>query len=165
MLTLKMRVNYNDLNQGLLHLWSIFGDPSLNKWWFLHGQVKGGYMDEHTDRQTQAMTIPKGQNWPCVKIILLKQLSRVPGPNELIKDLKWQWYIISRYSETHHHLLFVIIIILAKSFFPLLWTLIGHIINKVQTQCWLHLWQIHLPQEIIWILCQSTLSNLGPISI
>ena len=69
LLTLKVKVNhpqnYRDLNQGLLHLWSKFGDPSLNESqviaqrskWLTHG---------HT--QTQAMTIPKDQNWPRVKM-------------------------------------------------------------------------------------------------
>ena len=27
--------NNRDLNQGLLHLWSKFGDPSLNGWWII----------------------------------------------------------------------------------------------------------------------------------
>ena len=27
--------NNTDLNQGLLHLWSKFGDPSLNGWWVI----------------------------------------------------------------------------------------------------------------------------------
>ena len=36
--------------------------------------------DGHTDRQTQAMTIPEGQNWPWVKIAQI-----FIGPNDLIK--------------------------------------------------------------------------------
>ena len=37
-LTLKIKANrlpklYRDLNQGMLHLWSKLGDPSLNWWW------------------------------------------------------------------------------------------------------------------------------------
>ena len=70
-LCLTLRVN-RDLNQGLLHLWSKFGDPSLNKsqviaWtsnWLIHTH---GHMDTRTHRQTQARTIPEGQNWPWVK--------------------------------------------------------------------------------------------------
>ena len=27
--------NYRDFNQGILHLWSKFGDPSLNGWWVM----------------------------------------------------------------------------------------------------------------------------------
>ena len=58
--------NNRDLNQGLLHLWSKFGDPSLNgsrviartSKWLTHTRT-------HT--RTQAMTIPEGQNWPRVK--------------------------------------------------------------------------------------------------
>ena len=66
--------NNRDLNQGLLHLLSKFGDPSLNGWWVIartskclpHTQTDGR-TDGHTDRQTQATTIPEGQNWPRVK--------------------------------------------------------------------------------------------------
>ena len=32
----------------------------------------GGRTDGHTDRQTQATTIPEGQNWPRVKMRVLK---------------------------------------------------------------------------------------------
>ena len=59
--------NNRDLNQGLLHLWSKFGDPSLNgsqviartSKWLTHTHTR-------THTQTQAMTIPEGQNWPRV---------------------------------------------------------------------------------------------------
>ena len=59
--------NNRDLNQGLLHLWSKFGDPSLNgaQSHRADKQVIDAQTDTHT--QTQAMTIPKGQNWPRVK--------------------------------------------------------------------------------------------------
>ena len=64
-------VHNRDLNQGLLHLCSKFGDPSLNgsrviartSKWLTHTQT-----DAHT--QTQATTIPEGQNWPLVKMIM-----------------------------------------------------------------------------------------------
>ena len=64
--------NNRDLNQGLLHLWSKFGDPSLNgsrviartSKWLTHRQT-----DRHTHTQTQATTIPEGQNWPRVKMV------------------------------------------------------------------------------------------------
>ena len=58
-----------DLNQGVLHLCSKFGDSSLNGWRVIARQTR----DWHTDRQTlthtqmQATTIPEGQRWPRVK--------------------------------------------------------------------------------------------------
>ena len=60
--------NNRDLNQGLLHLWSKFGDPSLNGWWVI-AQTSWGltHTHGHTHRQTQTTTIPEGQNWPRVK--------------------------------------------------------------------------------------------------
>ena len=64
--------NNRDLNQGILHIWSKFGDPSLNG--YRADKLKiDGHMNVHTDRQThthtQATTIPEGQNWPRVKTI------------------------------------------------------------------------------------------------
>ena len=60
-------------NRDLSHLWSKFGDPSFNGWWVIarrstwlpHTQTDGR---TDTHRQTQATTIPEGQNWPRVKI-------------------------------------------------------------------------------------------------
>ena len=56
--------NNRDLNQGILHLWSKFGDPSLNGWWVI--ALTNLVTDGRTDGQTQATIIPRGQNWPRV---------------------------------------------------------------------------------------------------
>ena len=68
--TLKVKVNHpqkhEDLDQGLLHIWSKFGDPSLNGWWVIM-RTSPWLMHGQTHRQTQATTIPKGQNWPRLK--------------------------------------------------------------------------------------------------
>ena len=56
--------NNKALNRGLLHLWSKFGDPSLNGWWVI-ARTNSWLTDTHT--HTQATTIPEGQNWPRVK--------------------------------------------------------------------------------------------------
>ena len=60
--------NNRDLNQGLLHLWSKFGDSSLNGWW-VTARTSWWLTDRHTHTHThtQATTIPEGQNWPRVK--------------------------------------------------------------------------------------------------
>ena len=58
------------LNQGVLHLWSKFGDSSFKGWWAIVRTSKW-LIHTHgtqTDTQTQAMTIPEAQNWPRVKI-------------------------------------------------------------------------------------------------
>ena len=55
--------NSTDLNQGVLLLWTKFGDPSLNGWRVI---VRTSKWLIHT--HTQAMTIPGGQNWPRVKM-------------------------------------------------------------------------------------------------
>ena len=63
--------NNRNLNQGLLHLWSKFGDPSLER--VLSYRVDKQVIDTHwhtytpIHTQTQAMTIPEGQNWPREK--------------------------------------------------------------------------------------------------
>ena len=58
--------NNRALNQGLLHLWTKFGDPRLNSWWVIV-QTNSWLTDTHTHTHTQATTIPEGQNWPRVK--------------------------------------------------------------------------------------------------
>ena len=60
--------NNRDLNQGLFHLWSKFGDSSLNGWWVI-ARTSWWLTDRHTHTHThtQATTIPEGQNWPRVK--------------------------------------------------------------------------------------------------
>ena len=76
--------NNRDLNQGLLHLWSKFGYPSLNgsqviartSKWLTH-RLTHSYMDTHTHTQTQVMTIPEGQNWPRVKKKNLYSMTRM----------------------------------------------------------------------------------------
>ena len=60
--------NNRALNQGLLHLWSKFGDPSLNGWWII-ARTSSWLTDTYTHTHTQATTIPEGQNWPRVKTI------------------------------------------------------------------------------------------------
>ena len=67
--------NSRHLNQGVLHLWSKFGDSSLNGWWVIMRTSKWlihthRHMDTQTDTLTQAMTIPEGQNWPRMKMHL-----------------------------------------------------------------------------------------------
>ena len=58
------RIN-RDLNQGLLHLWSKFGDSSLNSWLVI-ARTSWWLTDRHTHTHTQATTIPEGHNWPRV---------------------------------------------------------------------------------------------------
>ena len=54
-----------DLNEIILHIRSKFGDPSFNGLRVM-AQDKLG-VDTWPHSQTQAMTIPMGQNWPQVK--------------------------------------------------------------------------------------------------
>ena len=62
--------NNRALNQGLLHVWSKFGDPSLNGWWVI-AQTNLWLTDTrtHTHTHAQATTIHEGQSWPRVKIL------------------------------------------------------------------------------------------------
>ena len=80
--------NNRDLNQGLLLLWSKFRDSSLHgsqvtvrtSKWLTHRETerqrdreterqRDRKTERQRDRQTQTTTIPKGQNWPQVKIV------------------------------------------------------------------------------------------------
>ena len=63
--------------QGLLHIWSKFGDLSLNGWWVLARKSKclphtqtDGRTDTRTDRRRQRQ-YPKAKNWPRVKTSLV----------------------------------------------------------------------------------------------
>ena len=77
-LTLKVKVNHcqnnRNLNRGLLHLWSKLGDRSLSRSWVI---VRTNKWLTHrlTDKQTQATTIPGGQNWPGVKTLSARYIS------------------------------------------------------------------------------------------
>ena len=97
--------NNRDLNQGLLHILSKFGDPSSNGCWVIartskclpHTQTDGR-TDGHTDRQTQATTIPDGQNWPRVKMKVLLSKGRIIGceyKQFQAKDIMWLYRLIS----------------------------------------------------------------------
>ena len=86
----KKKINKRDLNQGVLHLWSKFGYPSLNGWWVIIPTSKWlihTHTHTHTgrDTQTQAMTIPEGQNWPRVKNCLWNRSHGHHG------EPRWQW--------------------------------------------------------------------------
>ena len=51
-----------DLNQGLLHLWSKFGDSSLNSWWVI-ARTNWWLTDRHTRTHTRRQQ-QYGKNWP-----------------------------------------------------------------------------------------------------
>ena len=77
-LTLKFKVkdpqNSRELNQGVFHLLSEFGDSNFNRWWLIawnftlkldltgdlwRGQARSWHANGHTHRQTRAKTIPE----------------------------------------------------------------------------------------------------------
>ena len=129
--------NNRDINQGLLHLWSKFGDPSLNgsrviartSKWLTHTQT-----DRHTHTQTQATTKPEGQNWPRVMNhqstkVRTNSLNGVQwrGPQlEIIIDKTRYWMWSTAYDWCYHgngnrstHLRFTaVIIVLWKADVP-----------------------------------------------
>ena len=95
--------NNMDLYQGILHLWSKFGDPSLNGWWVIAwtNLVTDGRMD----RQTQATTIPRGQNWPQVIIIIIKEnITQFLNIPSIILNLSIWTYMV---AETHIYISWV----------------------------------------------------------
>ena len=59
----KKKTNNRDLNEGLLHLWSKFGDPSLNQWRVITwtNLVTDGRKDEGNDN-TQRSKLASGKN-------------------------------------------------------------------------------------------------------
>ena len=69
-LTLKVNTitpqNNRDLNQGLLHIWSKFGDPSLNGWWVI-ARTSKWLMHTQTDTQTDRR---RQRQYPKAKTVL-----------------------------------------------------------------------------------------------
>ena len=91
--------NNRDLNQGVLHFWSKFGDCSLSGWqvivrtnWWLTDTHT--HIHTHTHRQTQATTIPEGHNWPRVKMNWDEHINNVKS--KLIK-----YFAIFNYMKTY----------------------------------------------------------------
>ena len=76
--------NIRDLNQGLLHLLSKFGDPSLNGWWVIAGTSKC-LPHTQTDGQTHRQTDAGNDNTRRPKL--------ASGKNDI--EIKWN------YSEIH----------------------------------------------------------------
>ena len=67
--------NNRDLKQGLLHLWSKFGDPSLNGWWVIlwTNLVTDGLTDGRTDAGNDNTRRPKlasgNENYMTIHVI------------------------------------------------------------------------------------------------
>ena len=59
--------NNRDRNQVVVHLWYKFGNPSLNRSWVI-ARTSKWLTHRHTHTQTEATTIPEGQNWSRVKM-------------------------------------------------------------------------------------------------
>ena len=82
--------NNRDLNQCILHLWSKFGDPSLNGWWVMGGQAQNGVnfdFDLKFDLEVQG--------WLPLKTIgTLTKVFCIFGPNLVI--LVWTSDELSR---------------------------------------------------------------------
>ena len=94
-----------------MHLLSKFGGSSLNAWWVV-ARTSSGLTDTHTDghththRQTQATTIPEGQNWPRVKMIPCLHKKTHSGSK-----------MILRLSYLHNGIFYT-----GKTTFKLIWT-------------------------------------------
>ena len=66
--------NDSYLEQGRLHIWSTFGDPSFNGWCVIV-RTNSWLTHIRTDRQTDTSNaISGGQNWPRVKIVIYTEI-------------------------------------------------------------------------------------------
>ena len=114
--------NNKALNQGLLHLWSKCGDPSLNGWWIIT-RTSSWLTDTRTHTHTQATTIPEGENWPRVKMHLK------------MSSGKWQTFCFS---------LIIIIYVVNFQF------LLPDIFCEIQTLIYLGMKSVQLKTMIDW---------------
>ena len=78
--------NNQDLNQGILHLWSKFGDHSLTEWWVFvrtSSWLIYTHTHTHTDTPTQATTAKTGPGWK-------KSWIDTNTPLNLLNDIKFK---------------------------------------------------------------------------
>ena len=59
-------------------------------------KVLTAHTDGHTDRQTQATTIPKGQNWPRVKMICIIEKNSEDKCTFIIYAMEQIHFVISK---------------------------------------------------------------------
>ena len=95
--------NNRDLNQGLSHLWSKFGDPSLNGWWVIArtNLVTDGRTDAGNDN-TQRPILASGRNCEVLYHILVPTQPKHFNNNADMNRLNW-------YRGIHfwvHHIIF-----------------------------------------------------------
>ena len=98
-LTLKVKFNHpknnRDLNQGLLHLCTKFGDPSLNRWWVIArtNLVTDGRTDAGNDNTRRPILASgKNQRWIQTGVTVRKLSIRVKiGDFFVSGDLEIWW--------------------------------------------------------------------------
>ena len=95
--------NKRDLNQGILYLWSKFGDPSLNGWWVMVRTIQNG-----VNLDCQVKFDLEGQGRSVHKTTgTLTKVFRIFGPNLVI--LAWtgpellRGQASDRQTDTHTH--------------------------------------------------------------
>ena len=86
---------------GILHLWSKFGDPSLNGWWVIARTIKwlphirtDGRMDTQTDAGNDNTRRPKlasGKNWQCH--LYIANITQLSGWRLELKLICWAIHI------------------------------------------------------------------------
>ena len=98
----------SDIDQVVLHLWSKFSDPSMNRSRvIIRGQTSDWHTDWHTHgpwhthTQAQATTTPEGQNWPRV----IKWSLRVSFRKMRLKgsSAKWRPFCLGLNVLNVHH--------------------------------------------------------------
>ena len=96
--------NNRDLNQGLLHLWSKFGDPSLNRSWVIArtNLVTDGLTDRRRQRQFPKAKTASGKKGMCSFSWFQQQYIYFPSSFPCDKSLKaavshtwptWKWAV------------------------------------------------------------------------
>ena len=81
--------NNRDLNQGLLHLWSKFGDPSLNGWWII-ARTSSWLTDTQTHTHTHTHTRAGNDNTRRPKLASGKKTTIFKQIRVIFGSYDWQ---------------------------------------------------------------------------
>ena len=99
--------NNRDPNQGVLHLWSKFGDPSMNgRWvivrtssWLLHTHTRTHRPTDAGDDNTRRPKLASGKKWKPTTMHPIPTLNCSNVPNRKYKDYVYRKMLVQEYLK------------------------------------------------------------------
>ena len=94
--------NNRDLNRGLLHLWSKFGDPSLKGWWII-ARTSSWLSETRTHTHIHTYSHAGNDNTPRPKLAPGNKTMAVGLPNKEDHSSSMGWPLSVSYSHVTKH--------------------------------------------------------------